>query len=50
MEFHSGKLLDKILLKSRLNGIYLWNDNYLFVACQDQTIKLIELNNKLPYM
>ena len=45
--FHSGKLLDKILLKSRLYGICLWNDNYLFVACQDQTIKLIELNNKL---
>ena len=45
--FHSGKLLDKIFLKSNLNGICLWNDNYLFVACKDQTIKLIELNNKL---
>ena len=45
--FHSGILLDKIKIGTRLYSICLWNDNYLFVGCQDNSIKLIELNNKL---
>ena len=45
--FHSGLLLDKIQVGPRLYSICLWNNNYLFVGCQDNTIKLIELNNKL---
>ena len=45
--FHSGLLLNKIQVGSRLYSICLWNKNYLFVGCQDNTIKLIELNNKL---
>ena len=45
--FHSGILLDKIKIGPRLYSICLWDDNYLFVGCQDNSIKLIELNNKL---
>ena len=45
--FHSGILLNKIQVGARLYSICLWNINYLFVGCQDNTIKLIELNNKL---
>ena len=45
--FHSGILLDKIKIGPRLYSICLWNDNYLFVGCQDNSIKLLELNNKL---
>ena len=45
--FHSGELLNKIKIGERLYSICLWNDNYLFVGCEDNTIKLIELNYKL---
>ena len=44
--FHSGKLLRKIKTdNNNLYGLCLWNDNYAFVGCKDQTIKLIELKN-----
>ena len=44
--FHSGLLLKNISLRGNVfKGMCLWNDNYLFVGCEDQTIKLIELNN-----
>ena len=47
-EFHSGKLLRKIKTdNNNLYGLCLWNDNYAFVGCKDQTIKLIELKNGL---
>ena len=43
--FHSGLLLKKIKISENyLHGIYLWNDNYLFVGCNDKTIGLVELN------
>ena len=46
--FHSGLLLNKIKINDIfLFGICLWNDNYLFVGCSDNTIKLIELKNGL---
>lgn len=46
--FHSGKLLRKIKTdNNNLYGLCLWNDNYAFVGCKDQTIKLIELKNGL---
>ena len=45
--FHSGDLLKKIYVsKYQLNGICLWNNNYLFVGCHDKNIKLIELNKE----
>ena len=44
--FHSGELLDHIIIyKKRLFGMVLWNDEYLFVGCEDQTIKLLELKS-----
>ena len=47
--FHSGELLTCINVceKNSLNGICLWNDDYLFVGSNDHTIKLVELNNGL---
>ena len=43
-DFHTGFLLNKIKLSNKsLIGICLWNDNFIFVACQDKTIKLVEL-------
>ena len=46
--FHSGDLIRKIKTDNdNLYGICLWNDNYAFVGCKDQTIKLIELKNGL---
>ena len=43
--FHTGKLLKKIKTNFKfLNGICLWNNNYLFVGCSDKTIKLIDIN------
>ena len=46
--FHSGNLIRKIQTdNNNLYGICLWNDNYAFVGCKDQTIKLIELKNGL---
>ena len=41
--FHSGILLNKILLDSRyLNGICLWNNNYLFVGSEEGIVMLID--------
>ena len=46
--FHSGMLLRKIKISiENLNGICLWNENYLFVGCDDNTIKLIDLKNEI---
>ena len=45
--FHTKKLLNKINIGISLYSICLWNDDYLFVGCEDNTIKLIELNNEL---
>ena len=42
--FHSGELLNRIRAGNNyLNGICLWNNDYLFVACNDKVIKLIDL-------
>ena len=47
--FHSALLLKKITACQdiRLNGICLWNENYLFSGCNDNTIILIDLNNDI---
>ena len=46
--FHSGEKLSEIIVSEgkSLNGMCLWNNNYLFVT-NDKNIKLIELNNGL---
>ena len=47
-KFHSGILLNKISLgNNELRGLCLWTNNYLFVGCTDNTIKLVELKNGL---
>ena len=46
--FHTALLINKIKVgDSLLYGLCLWNNDYLFVGCEDQTIKLIDLNNGL---
>lgn len=43
--FHSALLLKKINVSNteRLSGICLWNKRYLFVGCEKENIKLIDL-------
>ena len=43
-DFHSAKLLNKIIIsENKLYGICLWNKDFLFVCCEDETLKLIDL-------
>ena len=45
--FHSALLLKKIKVNNkRLVEICMWNNEYIFVGCNDNTIKLIELSNE----
>ena len=48
-DFHDCLLLNKINVSQdmRLNGICLWNELFLFAACNDGTIKLVVLNHKI---
>ena len=44
--FHTGQLLKEIVVSQEaLYSICLWNNDYLFVGCKDNSIKLIELKN-----
>ena len=47
--FHSGLILNKIIIEYRcFNGISLWENDYLFAGCDDDSIKLIDLkSNKI---
>ena len=43
--FHSGELLNRIkVYENPLFSICLWNDQYIFVGCDDGAILLIDLN------
>ena len=49
--FHSGELLNKIKIindtfpeNKEIYGLCLWNNEYIFVGCNDKNIKLIEIN------
>ena len=43
-DFHTGELLNKIYInKGNLFGICLWNDDYLFIGCVDNTIKILDI-------
>ena len=45
--FHTGLLLKLLDISDKgLRGICLWDDNYLFVGCDDKTIKLVDINNE----
>ena len=44
--FNTAILLNKIKVNDNpLNGICLWEENYLFVGCRENPIKLVDLNN-----
>jgi len=45
-DFHSGEFLSAIYVKDNyfLYDICLWKDNYLFIGCSNNTIKLLDLN------
>ena len=44
--FHSGILINKIYISNlSLNGVCLWENDYLFVGCNDNNIKLVNINN-----
>ena len=45
-KFHTGDLLTKIDCKNGLLGICIWNHEYLFIGCKDNTIKLIDIKNE----
>ena len=45
-DFYSGELLNKIKVSNNaLYGICLWNKKYIFVGCEDKSIKLINIKN-----
>ena len=45
--FHTNELLKKIIIyKKRILGICLWSNNYLFIGCEDKTIKLLEIKSE----
>jgi len=44
--FHSAILLNKFKISNEaLCEICLWDENYLFVGCNDKIIKLVDINN-----
>ena len=44
--FHSAELLKKIQVISQpIFGICIWNDEYIFVACEDKEINLVDINS-----
>jgi len=50
-DFHSTSYLNKIKASNEcLKSLCLWNNNYLFVACSDKTIKIIKLKTWLICM
>ena len=42
--FHTAELLNRIRVgNGKLYGILLWNNDYLFVGCEDKTIEIIDI-------
>ena len=48
-DFHTGLLIKKIqvIFNNRLIDACLWNNTYMFVGCEDKSIKLVDLKNGL---
>ena len=46
--FHSGILMKRIniIYNKRVLGLCLWSDNYIFVGCEDKTMKLVDIKNE----
>ena len=46
-DFHSGLLLNKIkVCNNSIIGMCSWNNKYLFIGCEDKTIRLMELKKE----
>ena len=45
--FHSAILIEKIFINTIPMGLFLLNEQYLFVGCMDKSIKLIDITEKL---
>ena len=46
MEFSFRTIIKKIKVSNEaLREICIWNNDYLFIGCDDNSIKLIEINN-----
>ena len=44
--FHENILLNRInVCEQGIKGICLWNNNYLFVGCDDKSIKIVQLSD-----
>ncbi len=43
-DFDTGKLLNRINMNQKVYGICLWNNNYLFIGCENYAMELIDLN------
>ena len=44
--FHSAELLNKIKISTQpIFGVCIWNDEYIFVVCEEKEIKLVDINN-----
>ena len=44
-KFYNGELLKKInVINKGLYGICLWNNEYLYVGCEDSLIKILDIN------
>ena len=43
--FHTGLLIKKIQVNKNLKDACLWNNTYMFVGCEDTSIKLVDLKN-----
>ena len=44
--FHTGQMINKINVSNKycLNGVCLWDHEYIFVGCYDKKIKLLNIN------
>ena len=41
--FYKGEIVNKIKIESPITSFCLWNNDYLFVGCEDKTIKLYSI-------
>ena len=46
-DFHSGNLLNKIKINDELTGICLWDNDHLYVGCNNKSIKIVDMKNNL---
>ena len=42
--FHTGEKIKKIKVATVVFGMCLWSSNFIFVGCEDNSIKLVDIN------